>query len=178
MSFLYCSVMGFLSVYSGTPWHLFNSTFLNNIYLDPEVGRANENVYESILLVSLSLFGPDHHLLITILRSDFQETFTRTCFIYLDSMGFVSYADKKIKFDSDYYVFLLLLLGHALDQLNWLKIDFNQYDEDLSFTTSVTFLVVHVPLFHTRNPTQPNPGTSPVKWTTFVILPELSWELF
>ena len=47
----------------------------------------------------------------------------------------------------------------------------------LTFTTSVTILVLHVPSFHTRNPTLPNPGTSPVLTTTFVILPELSWEL-
>ena len=92
-------------------------------------------------------------------------------------MVLASYAEKNKVFTLDYYVFCFVLLGHALDQLYWLNINFNLIMELLTFTTSVTILVLHVPSFHTRNPTLPNPGTSPVLTTTFVILPELSWEL-
>ena len=86
-----------------------------------------ENVYESISLVSLSLFGPDQHLITTV-RSDIQETFTRICFIHLDLMV-LHLMLKWIKIYYRQLCLLFLLLGYALDQLNWLKIDFNQNDE-------------------------------------------------
>lgn len=72
-------------------------------------------------------------------------------------MVLASYAEKNKVFTLDYYVFCFVLLGHALDQLYWLNINFNLINEafnlhnisnNLGFTCS--FISYKEP-----NPTQP-----------------------
>ena len=77
-------------------------------------------------------------------------------------MVLASYAEKNKVFTLDYYVFCFVLLGHALDQLYWLNINFNLINEafnlhNISNNLDFTFYM----FLHFIQGTQPYPTLEP-----------------